>query len=283
MRPTPTKRAFALLAILCCLSAFAANANLLTCGVNLGAAGPYGYGIHTRGWAAFTLGDMIDKDDMSGSSMINGDVGVGGNGNLNMSGSATIFGDVWQHTGGTYTTYSPGAIHGSRFQDAAHDSVLNQGAIDALNADTQAWNLPVSPAYAGLTNIQTGSNYTLTATDDCTVLKLQNFKISGGATFTLSGTATQHFIINVSNTFSLTGGAKIVLSGGVTFDNVLFNVHSSGADVSISSSSTFNGILLAAQRKVALSGSEVANGEIIANKLTLSGSSKINLPPVVSN
>jgi hypothetical protein len=276
------KRSFLLAVVLSLISVFGARANLLECGVNLGAAGPYGYGIHTRGWAAFTLGDMIDKDDLSGSTMINGDVGVGGNGNLTMSGSATVYGDVWQHTGGTFSTYSPSAIHGHRYQDGAHDSVLNQGAIDALNADTQAWNLPTSAAYTGLTNIQTGSNYTLNATDDCTVLKLQNFKLSGG-TFTLVGTAAQHFIINIKDTFSMSGAAKIVLSGGLTFDNVLFNVHSTGSDAAISGNSSFSGILLAGKRKVALSGSEVANGEIIANKLTLSGSSKINLPPVVSN
>jgi Ice-binding-like len=280
MYPGLSIRVLLPLGALCCLGAFTANANLADCGVDLGAAGPYAYGAHTRGWAAFTLGGgMSQQDDTSGSSSIlGGDVGLAGNGDLNMSGSSFIEKDVWQHTGGTFTTYSPSSIHGTRFQDAAHDAILDQGVTDAMNADAAAFSM--TPTYS-ITNISTGSNYTLYANADCTVLKLQNFKLSGGM-FTLVGTATQHFIINVTNTFSLNGGAQIVLSGGLTFDNVLFNVHGTGSDVAINASSKLAGILMATQRTVKLTGSEFTAGEVIANRLVMSGSSKINLPPVVS-
>jgi hypothetical protein len=191
-----------------------------------------------------------------------------------MTGGSIIEKDVWQHTGGTFSTYSAGSIHGTRFQDSTHDTILDQGVIDAMNADAAAFSM--ASTYPSITNIQTGSNYTLTANNDCTVLKLTNFKLSGG-TFTLVGTATQHFIINVTNTFSLSGGTKIVLSGGLTFDNVLWNIHGTGTDVSISGSSSITGIVMATQRKVNLSGSTIDKGEIIANQLVMSGSSQINL------
>jgi hypothetical protein len=274
-------RLLAAVAIFSCVGAFQASASLLDCGINLGAAGPYAYGIHTRGWAAFTLGGGItDTSSMSGSSFIGGgDVGLAGSGNLRMKRSAVIQYDVWQHTGGTFTTYSPSSIHGTRYQDATHDTILNQGVADALAADAAAFAM--TSTYPSITNIQTGRNYTLTANSNCTVLQLQNFKLSGGI-FTLVGTATQHFIINVTNTFSLSGRAKIVLSGGLTFDNVLWNIHGTGRDVQISGSSSISGIVMATRRTVNLKGSTIDKGEVIANKLVMKQRAHINLPSVTS-
>lgn len=298
MRFSPTKPLYSALAIaLSCAAALSAHANLLDCGVNLGAAGPGPYTYtdgnplhtvaHANGWAAFTLGDMIDKDDLSGSSIIKGgDVGVGGGpgtADLNMSGSSVIEKDLWQHTGGAFTTYNRTmSLHGAWYQDTLHDRLIDQAATDALNADNAAWNLgQTANSYPGITTISTGSNYTLMANSTCTVLSLQDFKLSGG-TFTLQGTAAQHFIINVKNNFSLSGSAKVVLNGGVTWDNVLWNIHGGGPDASLTGSSSLTGIVLAAKRKFTIAGATL-NGEIIANKLVMSGPAKIDRPPVTSN
>src|SRR3954468_12436130 len=88
--PVMSLKSLLLTVALCCVSGLFAQANLIDCGVDLGVLSPYGGSVtytdgsgahtvtHTGGWAAFTLGDMVDRDDLSGSSMITGDVGVGG-------------------------------------------------------------------------------------------------------------------------------------------------------------------------------------------------------------
>jgi len=86
----------------------------------------------------------------------------------------------------------------------------------------------------------------------------------------------------VSSAFSLSGSAKIVLSGGVTWDNVLFNVHGTGSDVQLNGNTSLEGILMATKRKVGLSNMALVKGEIIANKISLSGSAQVIHPPVTS-
>jgi hypothetical protein len=114
------------------------------------------------------------------------------------------------------------------------------------------------------------------------VLKLQNFTISSG-TLTLQGSSSTNFVLNVTNQFSLTNHAQIILAGGVTWDNVLFNVvGTAGGNVTLAGGSTLNGVLMANNRTVDLSGASVVNGEVIANKIKLSGSARIIHPPVTS-
>jgi hypothetical protein len=97
----------------------------------------------------------------------------------------------------------------------------------------------------------------------------------------LSGDVTNNFIINVSNQFSLSGSSKIVLSGGVTWDNVLFNVHGTGSDVTLSGQSSMAGILMATKRTVNISGTVSVGqhggpfGEVVGNKVVLSSGAQI--------
>jgi cytoskeletal protein CcmA (bactofilin family) len=75
--------------------------------------------------------------------------------------------------------------------------------------------------------------------------------------------------------------AKIVLSGGVTWDNVLFNVRGSG-HVTLGGESSLQGILMANNRTVKIGDKPAIMGEVIANKVVLRGGSQIMHPPVVS-
>jgi hypothetical protein len=99
---------------------------------------------------------------------------------------------------------------------------------------------------------------------------------------TLQGSATTNFVLNVSNQFSLTGGSKIVLSGGVAWDCVLFNVVNTGSDVKVSGQSILNGVLMANKRTVELSAGALVNGEVVANQIKMSGSSEIIHPALSS-
>ena len=124
---------------------------------------------------------------------------------------------------------------------------------------------------------------TLSAAPGETVtLNIRNFILTNHSTFTLEGTATSTFIINVTRHFSLSGMSKIVLSGGIQWNNVFFNVLGSGSTVSLSGKASLCGTLTAAQRVVRLRGQTVVYGKVVAQKVLLRRNAQIVLPPVTS-
>lgn len=261
------------------LGALPAGANILTAEPEMG---------DLLRWGAFSLGG---GDDYSGATDIFGDVGVAGSGNISMSGNATIHGDLYYRSNGTLEKSGKAKITGATFHSVANDMAdLDPGVTEANNTDSAAFshldsgNYTVNGSPGPLTNVTGKQNITLAATAPGTdvYLKLSNFVRTGG-TFTLQGTATNNFIINVSSQFSLSGGAKIVLSGGVTWDNVLFNVHGTGSDVTLSGGSSMAGILLATKRTVNIKGqSRVGQkdgpfGEVIAKKIIMTNSQIVHV------
>jgi len=132
-------------------------------------------------------------------------------------------------------------------------------------------------------NLSQNQNLTVTGAPGATVvLSLTNFVMSGSSTLTLQGTATTAFVINVSNQFSLSGRARIILSGGVDWRHVFFNVRGKGGTVTLSGNSSLVGILAARQRTVRMSDNALVTGQVWAKKVTLLDSSRIIEPPVVS-
>jgi hypothetical protein len=119
------------------------------------------------------------------------------------------------------------------------------------------------------------------APGETVVLSLKDFVLSGDAIFTLEGTTTTTFVINVTKRFSLSGNAQISLAG-VEWSNVLFNVRGPGRPISLSGNANFTGILLANGRTVRLSENSTINGEVRDDRLRLNGSSRIIPPPIVS-
>jgi hypothetical protein len=238
------------------------------------------FGNLTR-WGAFSLGGGVTEtdtiDQFTGTTDIYGDVGVAGDGNITLSGSATIHGDLYYESTGTLTMNGNAKITGMRHHDATGDAILNTAVSQATLSSSHAATFTSSFAYAGLTNIT--SSMTLYSQHDgpgnSTVLNLNSIVLGNSATLTLVGTAVDNFILNVSNQFSLTAQSKIVLSGGLTWDDVLFNIKGTGTDVVLDGQSTLNGILMANKRTVSLSGGSNLYGEGIANKIKLSGSSRI--------
>ena len=242
-----------------------------------------------RRWAAFSLGGGITETDVidqfTGTTDIYGDVGVAGDGNISLSGSATIHGDLYWRTPGTLKLSGNAQITGMRHNNGASDLILDNGVSEANLASAHAASFTLSStAYASLTNIT--SSMTLTAQHDrpgnSTVLNLNSIVLGNQSTLTLSGTATDVFILNVSNQFSLTSQSKIVLTGGLSWDDVLFNIKGNGSDITLDGQSTLNGILMANKRTVSLTGGSLVAGEVIANKIKLSGSSRVVNPSVAS-
>ena len=125
-------------------------------------------------------------------------------------------------------------------------------------------------------------NFTLSGAPGATVtISLKNFVLNGDATFTLDGTATTKFIINVGRRFSLSGNSAITLSGGVDLTNVLFKISRKGSAV-VTDNAVLRGIISAPQRQVRLSRNALVYGRVTGRKVILSGNARIIPPPPVS-
>ena len=229
--------------------------------INVGAAFKY---------TVFTLGGDVNVDNTVSLGDIYGNVGVGGNGSMTMT-NGTVHGNVYHHSGGNVKVQGPAKVTGSITTD---DASLDQASADAISLSAQLAAEPVTPAYAGITSVTSGSNYTITGgPNQKVVLSLQNFTIQGSDTFTLQGTATTSFIINISGQFSMGRSAAINLVN-VPTKNVVFNITGTGANVGMTGGTTFRGVFLAPKRKASFSLGTVY-GKIIANAVTLSSGGQI--------
>jgi len=230
-------------------------------------------------WTVFSLGDGNNFSRAFGHSLIDGDLGLAGNGNFLMGGHARIDGDVYDRSNGTVLTFQHAFITGSIFHD--QDALLDNGVNEALAASAHAFSLtPNRPN----TSVKLLENHALTITGapgETVVLSLKNFILRDNSSFTLQGTATTTFVINVNKKFSLSGNSHIDLVG-VQWDQVLFNVVGTGQRVSLGGSSIFNGILMANDRTIKMKGDATVSGELIANRFKLRGSSRVLHPPVIS-
>lgn len=113
-------------------------------------------------------------------------------------------------------------------------------------------------------------------------LDLGSLALKGHSVLTLEGTATTSFVINVSKQFSLSGISRIILTGGLQWDNVVFNVLGPGHVVSLKQSASLTGMLVANQRTVRLRGQSIVYGGVVANRVALRGAAQIVPSPVVS-
>ena len=230
-------------------------------------------------WTVFSLGDGHNFSRAFGHAFIDGDLGLAGNGNFLMAGHATIDGDVYDRSNGTVLTFQHASITGSIFHD--QDALLDNGVNEAIAASAHAFSLtPNRPN----TSVKLLGNEAITiagAPGETVVLSLKNFILRDNSSFTLQGTATTTFVINVNKKFSLRGNSHIDLAG-LQWNQVLFNVVGTGQRVSLGGNSIFEGILMANNRTIKLKGNAAVSGEIIANRLKLRGSSRVLHPPIVS-
>src|SRR5262249_11680995 len=96
-------------------------------------------------------------------------------------------------------------------------------------------------------------------------------KINGDVTasLTLSGTAYDVFVVNVTGSLRLSGTSALGLAGGVTADHVIYNFVGNSGQVSAGAGKAINGTILATKASVNLNGTQV-NGEIVGGGLTFS-------------
>jgi len=230
-------------------------------------------------WTAFSLGGGEHPSQAFGHLFIDGDVALAGAGNLLIAGRATFGGDVYCRSNGMVFTIDYAVIIGSIFDD--QEALLDNSVNEALAASDYAFSLTPNRSNASV-KLRGHQNITITgAPGETVVLSLKNFILKGNSSFTLQGTATTTFIINVSKKFSLKGNSHIDLVG-LQWNQVLFNVVGTGRKVSLGGDSIFAGILMANNRTIELKGEATVSGELIANRLKLRGSSRVLHPPIVS-
>jgi len=298
MKTQPSRLGFsiaktaAVLALALFAAATPAKAALLSMGIDLGYAGRPGSGYE---WAIFTLSGGLTITDTTSQTPIpavQGNVGAAGGGNITLSGTTKVVGTAYIRSGGVLRKSGSASITGNggaAVTDASHDAILNSAVTSAMNASAFANGLSNQDAginYNGWNSLTTvNQNTSLSLTDTTAgqhaVLHLTDFVLTGGATFTLSGSAATAYVIDVSNNFSLIGG-KVLLAGGLLPENVLFNITGTGTTVSMSSAAQYNGFLLAPNRTVNISGASNVSGTIIAQTVNVSGGSRLSKPTYTS-
>ena len=187
----------------------------------------------------FSLGGGVGGHRLSNDAYIGGDVRVAGNGNITLSGNAIIDGDLYHRSNGTFNTSGHATVTGTVYNN--DDSDLDNGVTAAINASNDAFALTPNRFFESI-RLTSSQSITVTgAPGETVVLRLRDFRLSGNATFTLQGTATTVFIINVTRQFSLSGNARIVLLGGVQWNGVLFNVRGGRGAVSVKGNASLQG------------------------------------------
>ena len=270
------RRLAAALTIALLASAVSAKADLLSCGVDLGAAG------RTKTWALFSLGGGIKQDDdsdLTGHVHVWGDMGAAGNGEVDITGHATLHGDLYYHTPGQLKLGNNATITGVTHQDAASDALLDQGVTDAMNASNAAAALPETPAYMSINKID--KSMTITGSG-CVVLNITDFNLDNHDTLTLTGSAGTAFIFNITHDFKMKGDSMIVLGPGIDPMDVLFNVRGTGSEARLEGRAKFRGVLMANLRNATAAGESTTFGEIIANHIDIKGKAVVKNPRVVS-
>jgi len=227
-----------------------------------------------------TLSGGINQSGNGSGNTVQGNIGVAaafsgynGSGTLNDPSNFDIL---------TTSTFldSANGVKGTLNQNLATNLLLLNASTAATTTSAWATALGLLPtaSYGTLLNSTTISEKTAGEY----VFDLAGINLAGG-TLTLSAPVGSTFILDIGGAFNL-ASANIVLSGGLTANDVLFNVTGSGA-VNLSGGtnpSTVNGIILALYRSVNMAGGLV-NGEVIAGGANLSSGASIkDLPAVMT-
>jgi hypothetical protein len=166
-------------------------------------------------------------------------------------------------------------------QNSTGDSKINQAGTDATSSSSNLSRLPSTQTPPDLNN--PGSNVTITGGVGRNVINVPVISLNNGITLTLSGPASASFVVNVTGSAGMTlNSASILLGGGLTAANVIFNVTTTGANVSASGSGVvINGIVMDLNGNENLNGATV-NGEVTSGgQIVLGGGGDVEVVPTV--
>ena len=145
---------------------------------------------------------------------------------------------------------------------------LSLAVADAIDASHVAAWLDPDQSFGDIT-----SNMTIVGNPGINVIDAKKIELDDGETLTLVGDSNTLFVLNLDEKLKLKEASSIVLSGGMTAENILFNVLGD-QDSSIESGSIAHGTILApyaGKLKVKEAGSRlfgatIGSGEVIVEK-----------------
>jgi len=158
-------------------------------------------------------------------------------------------------------------------------TLLTQNDTDALNASTTAAAL--SPTQTFPSSITT--NTTVTGNGGLNVIKINgDINLGSSNSLTLSGKASDVFVVNVTGTLKFTGSGGLLLNGGVTANHVLYNILGTNS-ISSGVNNQFYGTLLFPKASYALDGNFI--GELIGggSSIQLLSGAKVNAGSRINN
>jgi hypothetical protein len=211
----------------------------------------------------------------SGATTITGNVGLGPY-SYGKAIKATIHGNLYVAPTSTTDIHSDLNVTGQRFDN--YD--LTGAVADAFAASNFFSSLAPTQTFGTIGD----AGATFSGTDGRNVISLTSVNTHGNITIT--GSASSQFVFNITEGFILNGGS-ITLQGGVTADNVLFNLNGAGAGVIISKPvGDANGIFLAPQREILLDkatlvGAMIGGGD--GNKFQIHSGATLTVIPEVSS
>jgi len=202
-----------------------------------------------------------------GPGGIDGDVCIGPNGDLSITGAQFVTENVRLASGATLRKTGPGSIGG-----VLRDQDLDEEITDAMSAATDAAALPCTQMFASL-----NASQVIVGAGVENVLCVGDVILNGGRVVTLSGGASDTFIVNVTDRFALTRGSKIVASG-VPPSAVLYNIIGNGPAVALIGMASIDGTILAVERDIALTPA-IVNGEVIGGqKMSITSNASVRCP-----
>lgn len=260
--------------------------------VNLGSANPLDWALLSVGGSTVTVNNesVVRDFDASGNNAgaDSRQVGIQGEGGkLQMSGGGYIGGsalladgttlgitDSNPIDGGIYGTNLAGDPKGNTVFDISQNGLLDLAASDAaFYSGLYSGLASTAPSITEITD-----TLTITGGGGQNVLNLGTLQLGGDEVLTLDGGgADASFIVNIFGDLKLNSG-RIELAGGLTFEEVLFNVI--GGKVSFSgggNSSVLMGVILALDGEIAISPGLI-QGSIIGTKITLTSGADLDTP-----
>jgi len=165
--------------------------------------------------------DGADLDIGSGSTLIDGDVGLGAHTTGSLM-KATITGKLLRDPTSTAAQHPDLVVNGGTWVAS-----LGSAVGDALAASSSFAALPPTQTFGDVT-VQ---DFTITGAGGLNVIQIQSLSVVGGS-LTFVGGPSDRFLINVLGDFTWNGGTMLV-QGGVTMDRVLWNFPTAGNPVGI--------------------------------------------------
>jgi hypothetical protein len=210
-----------------------------------------------------STGGNVSIANAANAGSIVGNVGVAGTTSGNFSDWGTpITGSLY--LGGSQTANFSGGVTASGGILNGQSTLLSAAASAATSASTTFSGLTPTQSVAG--GQITGTTITAGNQGGLNVINLSNISLGNGQVLTLNGSAGTEFILDDSGGMSL-NSAQIVLTGGLTANDVVYNVTGNTVQTSggLNNESVLAGTILAPNENVQLTPGALT-GEIIGGK-----------------